>query len=251
MMDARLFTQSTESNTLSRRDLFQVFPTEIVFKILYWLDLPSLCLFRRVSRTWRRYVKQYLGSVVRLDFVPHESILTEEGLKNVLKYVSNLRVLHLDTCWPSVTEENLFVIAQNCRKLSVLTASRCKGVTDAGLEAVARHCKELAEVDLSSCFKISDVGVMALSERCSNLQELHVSSCYGVTDKSIVVLARQCCGLKELDVSWCYYVTDQSIKLFLSPKSKLRLLRIKGCNKVSQGLVSRLMTKGIVVNNFF
>lgn len=89
-----------------------------------------------------------------------------------------------------------------------------------------------------------------MGERCSALRELHVSSSYGVTDKSIGVLAKQSCGLTELDVSWCFYVTDQSIKEFLSPSCKLELLRIKGCT-VSEGLISKLMAKGIVVNNFF
>ena len=46
-------------------------------------------------------------------------------------------------------------------------------------------------------------------------------------------LAQKCCRLTELDVSWCYYVTDDSIKLFLSSKCKLKLLRIKSCNRVS------------------
>lgn len=96
----------------------------------------------------------YLGSVIRLDFVPHEAILTECGLKHQLAYANNLQVLHLDRCWPSVTEENLFVIAQNCSKLSVFTASRCKGITDVALEAVAENCPQLTEVDLSSCFKV-------------------------------------------------------------------------------------------------
>ena len=42
------------------------------------------------------------------------------------------------------------MIAQNCSKLTVLTASKCKGVTVAALETVAQHCRYLAEVDLSS-----------------------------------------------------------------------------------------------------
>ena len=135
-------------------DVLQIFPTEIVFKIFGWLDLTSLCLCRGLSRKWRRHVNEYLGSVMCLDFVPYESILTEDGLKHMLSYVNNLRVLHLDSCWPCVTEENLFVIATNCSKLSVLTASRCKGVSDAALETLARYCKQLAELDLSSCFNV-------------------------------------------------------------------------------------------------
>ena len=154
MMDDSFWTQTAESYFLSSLDIVHVFPTEIMFLVFDWLDLESLCLCRSVSRTWRKHVNGYLGCLFRLNFVPHQSVLTENGLRHMLKNVSNLRVLHLDNCWLSVTEENLFLIAQNCCKLSVLTASRCKGVTDLGLEAIARQCKELAEVDLSSCFTV-------------------------------------------------------------------------------------------------
>lgn len=139
---------------LSNLDLLQIFPTEIIFQIFGWLDLTSLCLCRRLSRKWRGQVNDYLGSVICMDFVPYESILTEDGLKHMLTYVNNLRVLRLDSCWQCVTEENLFVIAKNCRKLCILTASRCKGVTDAALKTVARYCKSLTEMDLSSCFNV-------------------------------------------------------------------------------------------------
>ena len=154
MMDDSFCTQTAESYFSSSLDIVHVFPTEIMFLVFDWLDLESLCLCRSVSRTWRKHVNGYLGSLFCLDFVPHQSVLTEDGLRHMLKSVSNLRVLHVDNCWLSVTEENLFLIAQNCSKLSVLTASRCKGVTDVGLEAIARRCKELAEVDLSSCFTV-------------------------------------------------------------------------------------------------
>ena len=149
-------TQTAESYFSSSLDIVHVFPTEIIFLVFDWLDLESLCLCRSVSRTWRKHVNGYLGSLFCLDFVPHQSVLTEDGLRHMLKSVSNLRVLHVDNCWLSVTEENLFLIAQNCSKLSVLTASRCKGVTDVGLKAIARQCKELAEVDLSSCFTVCE-----------------------------------------------------------------------------------------------
>ena len=145
-------------------DIFKVFPTEIVFTIFRCLDLPSLCLCRHLSRKWREQVNRYLTSVICLDFVPHEAILTENGLKHVLIRANDLQVLHLDRCWPSVTEENLFVIAQNCSKLSVFTASRCKGVTDAALEAVAMKCPKLTEVDLSSCFKVLACVILSISK---------------------------------------------------------------------------------------
>ena len=145
-----------KERSLSGLDPPQIFPTEITFKILGLLDVVTLCHCRKLSRKWKDQVNEYLRSVLRLDFVPYESILTEHGLKHLLMYTSNLRVLHLDSCWPCVTEENLFLIAKNCKKLSVLTTSKCKGVTDAGLEALARHCKELTELDLSSCFTVDE-----------------------------------------------------------------------------------------------
>ena len=91
MVDTRLCNETI-------RDLLQIFPTETISKILHWLDLPCLCLCRRVSKTWKVRVNQCLKSVGRLDFVPYESILTEDGLNNVLRYVSNLQVLQLDAC---------------------------------------------------------------------------------------------------------------------------------------------------------
>ena len=108
-------------------------------------------------------MNRYLTSVIRLDFVPYEAILTESGLKHVLTHANDLQVLHLDSCWPSVTEENLFVIAQNCSKLTVFTASRCKWVTDAAVEAVAMKCPKLTEVDLSSCFKVLACVVLSIT----------------------------------------------------------------------------------------
>lgn len=148
------------NSCFARSDIIQIFPNEIIFEILGWLDLTSLCLCRRLSRKWRGQVNEYLGSVICLDFVPYEATLTENGLKHMLTYANNLRILHLDSCWPCVTEENLFVIARNCSKLSVLTASRCKGVTDAALKKVARYCKQLAELDLSSCFNVRKWSLM-------------------------------------------------------------------------------------------
>lgn len=70
-----------------------------------------------------------------------------------------------------------------------------------------------------------------------------MSSCYGVTDKSVTALAKQSDDLTELDVSWCFSVTDQSVKEFLSPRCKLKLLRIKGC-AVSTSMVLDLFSTG-------
>lgn len=68
-----------------------------------------------------------------------------------------------------------------------------------------------------------------------------MSSCYGVTDKSVTALAKKSDDLTELDVSWCFSVTDQSVKEFLSPRCKLKLLRIKGC-AVSTSMVLDLFS---------
>ena len=145
---------SNEDDTSIKLDPLHFFPTEIVFKVLCYLDESTLCLCRVACRKWRQSVNEYFRGLSSLDFVPYESNLTDVGLKNILLYVHNLRVLHLDNSWRSVTEENLFLIARNCSKLSVLTVSKCKGVTDAALQALARRCKKLEELDLSSCFQV-------------------------------------------------------------------------------------------------
>ena len=148
---------STEKEVVlkPRYDPLEALPVDIVFGSLFSvLSLSDKCTCRQVSRKWKQLMNNYLGRVKTLDFVPFECTLTAYGLKSVVRHVRNLQVLRLDTCWTSVDEEGLAIVARNCPKLRVLTTCRCKGVTDNSLKTLAKHCKEIEELDFSSCFQV-------------------------------------------------------------------------------------------------
>ena len=149
------FIDSLENSHITRYDPTEVLPSDIIFGSLFpVLTLRETCLCRRVSRKWQRQINYYLRQVRVLDFVPFECVLTPLGLNCVVKHVRNLQVLRLDTCWTSVDEENLCIVAKNCPKLRVLSTSRCKGVTNHSLEVLARNCRNIEELDFSSCFQV-------------------------------------------------------------------------------------------------
>ena len=129
-------------------------PAEVLFKVFSLLSLHDLCSCRCVSRKWCYFTNEYFRHIQTLNIVPFQPLMTAYGLKLVLRYVHNLRVVRLETCWKCVNEENLLIIAINCPKLRVLTLSRCKGVTDKCLKALARNCQQIEELDLSSCFQV-------------------------------------------------------------------------------------------------
>lgn len=147
-------TDKRTSKVVVKEDPVVVLPTEIIFRILSFLDLNELCSCRRVSKNYQRLINSYFRYINRLDCSPYESILSPEGLKSVITQVYNLREFNLDFCWYSVTEENLLSVANNCPYLRILNTSRCKGVSDTVLEQLSTMCKDLENLNISSCFQV-------------------------------------------------------------------------------------------------
>ncbi|XP_028405353.1 F-box/LRR-repeat protein 2-like [Dendronephthya gigantea] len=228
---------------------FQVLPIEvIVHQIFEYLDIKEVCTCRLVSKKWNYYSITNLQSRHELDFAGMP-VISDSGLNAILRIARQLRVVRLDDCWTCTTEENLFLLANNCPNLSILSVSRCKYVTDDAIKKLCECCKNLQELDVSNCFKVSDKGLSSVT-LSKNLHSLSVRSCYGVTDRSIKRITSQCLKLMVLDVSCCPRVTDVGLQPLLEKPSK-QYIRIKSCQNVSVGMISKLVTAGITVNDIF
>ena len=220
----------------------------IVHQIFQWLDYEEVCICRLVSTKWNFYATSNLRNRHVLDFacVP---IISDTGLNAIFRIARQLRVVQLDECWTCTTEENLFILANNCPKLCVLSVRRCKFVTDDAIRKISECCNDLQELDVTCCFQISDKGIKKLT-LCKNLRSLRVCSCYGVTDHSVKMVTRYCLRLMELDVGKCPGVTDAGLQPLLE-KPCSQFVRIKSCENISNDMIEKLIMAGITINNFF
>ena len=132
----------------------EALPIEIiVHQIFQWLSIEDVCICRLVSTKWNNYATSNLRNRRLLDFAD-TPIISDIGLHAILKFARQLRVVRLDECWTCTTESNLFILAKNCPKLSVLSVRRCKYVTDDAIRKLCESCNNLQELDVSSCYKV-------------------------------------------------------------------------------------------------
>lgn len=143
-----------QTNSLFR-DPVLLLPTELMCQIFNWLDIMEVCTCRLVSTKWNRSSAINIKHRKELDFAKYRPIISDDGLNAILKMSRHLTVVRLDECWKCATEENLVLLSENCSKLRVLSASRCKWVTDHAIRILCERCTGLEELDFSSCYQVS------------------------------------------------------------------------------------------------
>lgn len=129
-----------------------------------------------------------------------ETRITDEAVKELANNRKE-ELVRLGLQQTSVTDESLFAIAENCRKLEWIFLMRT-AVTDAGVVAVAQKCNEaLTKVDLRRT-EVTDKSFHALATYCDRLRDLYIEPNM-IGEEPLRVLSRKGVNVKS-DVKYGY-----------------------------------------------
>jgi hypothetical protein len=204
----------------------------------------------------------YACPCLRTVDISYNKWLSNSGLRALAfncRYITNL---NLSGC-KRISDAGVEDIANNCSYLQKLGLFMCTAITDDCLNAISSGLSELTSISLGGNRKISSAGVHLILSRCRLLYSatfyqciqltdifvfprnlflrfLNISRCYCVTNNFISSIVESFPNLEEIDLSYCNEITDFALQLIATKCNDLKLLDVRGCEKVSSYGVEQL-----------
>lgn len=167
--------------------------------------------------------------------------VTDKGVNTLIGNCSNLKTIIISDS--AVTAESFKSIVRTLPNLEELTFRRCKNIDRSALvEALdGVQKKTLRVLDLSYLPAINDDFVKTLPEHFPNLVDLRVDSC-PISTAALVATLTRLPHIKNLELQYNARVHDGTIVEFLRSgiMKRLRALKLRGCNNLSDGLFEQL-----------
>jgi hypothetical protein len=88
-----------------------------------------------------------------------------------------------------VSDVDLFVVAEHCKRLTELELSACTGFTSAALARLVSSLPALKELALDECNAVTDPVLIAIAEHLPQLEFLNLSKSRGYTKKGPLALS--------------------------------------------------------------
>ncbi|XP_010917190.1 uncharacterized protein [Elaeis guineensis] len=174
-----------------------------------------------------------LDSVLRELYIDDcqnvDAMLILPALKK-LKYLELLSVAGIQSVCDKFVHRLIPICGSNMREL---VFAGCQ-LNDSAIEHLANGCRLLQKLKLCrSAF--SDEAVAAFLEASGgSLTELSLNSVEKVAEHTAVAISRKCySNLQNLDLSFCRKMTDEALGLIVDNCSNLRILKLFGCNQVT------------------
>nr|XP_018915416.1 PREDICTED: uncharacterized F-box/LRR-repeat protein C02F5.7-like [Bemisia tabaci] len=160
--------------------------------------------------------------------------LSNSGILALTQHQKSLRVLDLSSC-SRITDVALISICDSLKMLVELSVRNCRAITDLGASNFWK-LTSLEKLDFSQCESVTSEGVQ--NGLCKNqnktLKSLKMASMSLVDDQTIIKLAECLPNLVHLDLSYCFNaVTDLSVQAIFQHQIWLRVLKLTGCDDVS------------------
>ena len=150
----------------------------------------------------------------------------------------NLSTITLSYC-KHVTDRTMHHLATHAAsRLQSLDLTRCTTITDTGFSYWGQSSLKftrLRKLILADCTYLSDQAIIYLTTAAGQaLRHLDLSFCCALSDTSTEVIALGCPNLELLDMSFCgSAVSDASLRSVGHHLGNLRLLRVRGCVRVT------------------
>ncbi|XP_068643079.1 F-box protein At3g58530 isoform X2 [Aristolochia californica] len=165
-----------------------------------------------------------------------------------------------------VTDLAIKHLVNNCRKITNLNLSGCKGISDQSLHLLSDNYKELETLNLTRCIKLTDDGLQQITLKCSSLQSLNLYALPSFTENSYRKISllpnlrfldlcgsqnlsdegltsiAKCRKLVSLNLTWCVRVTDIGVIAVAQSCTSLELLSLFGIIGVTDKCLEVLST---------
>jgi len=237
-----------------------IFANQISFRnIVGFLDTETAI---KVSKFWKRVKTQQIVSV---RFLRGASGF---GIEHVtLNYPGLERIAINEKLWRHIDDEDIDVIANNCRQLKKIDIANCGCITslnnltrkcpelnyikargcyqldDDSMKDIANNCYELKHIDVAYCPEITDVGVVSVVDKCPNLTAINISGCSKITDSAIIAIAEMCPDLTGISLADCIQVSDAAVKKLSEQCEKLKFIYLRGCGNMSPYTIANVSNK--------
>ncbi|KAI6660062.1 Protein AMN1-like [Oopsacas minuta] len=173
-----------------------------------------------------------------------ECLLSDDSYIACLAECNNLRELHMNNNTRSsllppaeqnITTSAFLALIPHWSNLTEIQLRACQFVDDQVLHCIAANCLHVKVINVSSCTLVTNDGLIALCV-CSGLFCLNISKIPGITDEGLIALSQSSSYriISELNLCHCTQITDVGIKELLSRCTKLKILVIHGCPKVTE-----------------
>ncbi len=125
------------------------------------------------------------------------------GSENISELLPTLakccKLTTLDISNSGVTDENLLMMASNCKRIKTLNLANNPLITDVGICAIAQNLRCLVNLKIRVCSLITDTGVLAIAKHSFLLERVEIVNCPQVTNDAVIELYRNCPRLTHLD----------------------------------------------------
>lgn len=114
--------------------------------------------------------------------------ITDIGLLAIAEKCTGLTKLTLSHC-DLITDLSIQSLTHNLGKtLTSISLKACDGVTNKELDIIANNCKKLKTLSIRRCTNVTSSGVCFLLQRCHCLEEIDLYGCISLTAKDFLTL---------------------------------------------------------------
>ncbi|KAJ9598473.1 hypothetical protein L9F63_010842, partial [Diploptera punctata] len=186
--------------------------------------------------------KNLMSALCKLEHLSHLSLnacgtLTSRDVSTLAQSLPKLQSLSMAQYFPLFRRDSLEPVGI-LKDLIRLNLQLNPSVNDQVMETIAQNCKKLQELNITGCSvhswdnkTLTNVGVKCLA-LLPNLIELKMSYLACVTDESLEAIASKC-NLRRLVCRGCPTFTDVGCTRILSSCNELQLFDFSGCDLVS------------------
>ncbi|XP_068595728.1 F-box and leucine-rich protein 22 [Brachionichthys hirsutus] len=141
-----------------RRDNFVLGPSLRCLTVCWYSSRVQVC-----------NIEDWLKTSFQKDLCGKHEALVSSFLARVCHISANLLSLSLSGCG-HITDEDVFSVLQNCRKLRYLHLENCVRITDCSLDAMVIYGDGLEEVKIDFCRNVTQAGLQAVREKRPEIQ---------------------------------------------------------------------------------
>ncbi len=124
-----------------------------------------------VSKQFCYFTRKLCTKIINTNpDIPISKFYPNATIDDIIQLVNKDGITHLNLSGSVLDDAALRRISQECKNLTHLNLSECRGVTEAVLLAIAENLTNLTYLDLSECNGVTEAAITAITTRFPNLK---------------------------------------------------------------------------------